>query len=116
MIRIFIAPIPLVADRLDRDRIGEVAPHCDVGDQQVVLDSEFIPSCMDCRSDETLSGYIKEIQGLLKHRAEAIAARVDADGKGGTPQVADFMLFALPILSPVYQHQIHALLAPLVSS
>jgi len=64
-------------------------------DQQLVLDSEFIPSCMDCRSNLTLNGYIKEVQGLLKHRAEAIAARVDADGRGGTPQVADYMLLQL---------------------
>ncbi|MEE4218408.1 MAG: type VI secretion system baseplate subunit TssK, partial [Xanthomonadales bacterium] len=64
-------------------------------DQQLVLNSDFIPSCMDCRGNITLNGYIKEIQGLLKHRAEAIAARVDADGRGGTPQVADYMLLQL---------------------
>lgn len=64
-------------------------------DQQLVLDSDFIPTCMDCRSNTTLNGYIKEIQGLLKHRAEAIAARVDADGRGGTPQIADYMLLQL---------------------
>jgi len=64
-------------------------------DQQLVLDSEFIPTSMDCRSEPTLNGYIKEIQGLLKHRAEAIAARVGADGRGGTPQVADYMLLQM---------------------
>lgn len=64
-------------------------------DNQVVLDREFIPSALDCRNSSRLSGYIKEVQGLLKHRAEAIAARVEADGRGGTPQVADFMLLQL---------------------
>ncbi len=64
-------------------------------DQQIVLENDFIPTCMDCRADKTLSAYIREIQGLLKHRAEAIAARVDADGRGGTPQVADYMLLQL---------------------
>lgn len=64
-------------------------------DQQLVLDSEFIPTGMDCRNDSTLSGYIREIQGLLKHRGEAIAARLGAESQGGTPQVADFMLLQL---------------------
>jgi len=64
-------------------------------DQQVVLDTEFIPTGMDCRNDTMLSGFIREIQGLLKHRGEAIAARLGAESAGGTPQIADYMLLQL---------------------
>lgn len=66
-----------------------------LSDKQVVLDKDFIASSLDCRNNILLNGYIKEIQGLLKQRAEAIAARVDADGRGGTPQVADYMLLQM---------------------
>lgn len=74
-------------------------------DKQVVLDPDFIASTLDCRNNSLLSGYIKEIQGLLKQRAEAISARVDADGRGGTPQVADYMLLQLVNrFEPLFAH------------
>jgi type VI secretion system protein ImpJ len=66
-----------------------------LSDNQVVLDKNFIATSIDCRNSVLLNGHIKEIQGLLKQRAEAIAARVDADGRGGTPQVADYMLLQM---------------------
>lgn len=74
-------------------------------DKQVVLDRDFIATSLDCRNSNRLSAYVKEIQGLLKHRAEAIAARVEADGRGGTPQVADFMLLQLVNrYEPLFSH------------
>jgi type VI secretion system protein ImpJ len=74
-------------------------------DKQVILDPDFIATSMDCLGNKKLSGYIKEIQGMLKHRAEAISIRVDADGKGGTPQVADFMLLQLVNrYEPLFSH------------
>ena len=66
-------------------------------DKRVVLDESFIGSAIDCQNSTQLSGYIKEIQGLLKQRAEAIAVRLDASGSGssGTAQVEDYMLLQL---------------------
>jgi len=66
-----------------------------LSDNRVVLDRDFIPTSIDCRNSPLLNSYIKEVQGLLKQRAEAIAARVGEDGRGGTPQVADYMLLQM---------------------
>jgi len=60
-------------------------------DKTVVLDRSYIPPAMDCRNTPRLAGYIRELQGLLHQRAEALAARVGA-GHGGTADTADFML------------------------
>jgi len=75
-------------------------------DKRVVLDDTFISPSIDCLSNEKLNGYIQEIQGLLKQRAEAIAIRLGADGhSGGTAQVEDYMLLQLINgFEPVFAH------------
>lgn len=75
-------------------------------DKRVVLDDTFIGPAIDCQNNQELKGYIKEIQGLLKQRAEAIAVRLGADGKGGgTAQVEDYMLLQLINgYEPVFAH------------
>jgi type VI secretion system protein ImpJ len=60
-------------------------------DNTIVLDRTFIPPALDCRDTPRLAGYIRELQGLLKQRGEALAARVGA-GHGGTADTGDFML------------------------
>jgi type VI secretion system protein ImpJ len=60
-------------------------------DKTVVIDRSFIPPSLDCRDTPRLAGYIRELQGLLKQRGEALAARVGA-GQGGTADTGDFML------------------------
>ncbi len=65
-------------------------------DKRVVMDDSFIGSALDCQNNTQLAGYIKEIQGLLKQRAEAIAVRLGVAGRGGgTAQVEDYMLLQL---------------------
>ena len=65
-------------------------------DKRVVLDDTFIAPSLDCINDQKLKGYVKEVQGLLKQRAEAIAVRLGAEGRGGgTAQVEDYMLLQL---------------------
>ena len=75
-------------------------------DNRVVLDDSFIGPSIDCQNNQQLKGYIKEIQGLLKQRAEAIAVRLGSDGKGGgTAQVEDYMLLQLINgYDPVFAH------------
>ena len=75
-------------------------------DKRVVLDDTFIGPTIDCLNNNELKGYIKEIQGLLKQRAEAIAVRLGAGGKGGgTAQVEDYMLLQLINgYEPVFAH------------
>ena len=64
-------------------------------DKKVILDEAFIPPCLDCRASLRLSGFVKEIAGLLHHRGEAVAGRLAAAGQGGVAEVADFLLLQL---------------------
>ena len=60
-------------------------------DNSVVLDHLFIPAALDCRDTPRLAGFVKELQGLLRQRGEALASRLGAD-HGGTADMGDFML------------------------
>ena len=60
-------------------------------DNTVIVDRSFIPPSMDCRDTPRLARYIRDLQGFLNQRGEALAARVGA-GSGGTADTADFML------------------------
>jgi type VI secretion system protein ImpJ len=60
-------------------------------DNSVIIDNSFIPPSMDCRDTPRLANYVKELQGLLRQRGEAIANRLGAD-HGGTADMGDFML------------------------
>ena len=64
-------------------------------DATVVLDSKFIPSVVNCLDEPVLNGIGDEILGLLKHRAEALAARVSDSGRGGVAEIADFLLLII---------------------
>lgn len=83
---------------LERDRHSELLPlavarviECR-DDKSVILDDGYLPATLDCRAATPLFGFVKELQGLLHQRAEALAARVSAAGRGGMSEVADFLL------------------------
>ncbi len=61
-------------------------------DKSVVLDSGFIPPTLDCAAVTTLSGFIAEVQGLMNHRGEALAARVSGADARGVAEIADFLM------------------------
>jgi type VI secretion system protein ImpJ len=62
------------------------------GDGNVMMDHGYIPSALDCQAVTGLTAFLKEVQGLLHHRGEGLAGRVAASGRGGTAEIADFML------------------------
>ncbi len=64
-------------------------------DASILIDADFIPTMANCLGHPVLQAYTKEIQGLLKHRAEALAARVSQSGRGGVAEIADFLLLML---------------------
>ncbi|GIX12590.1 MAG: hypothetical protein KatS3mg118_0549 [Paracoccaceae bacterium] len=69
-------------------RIIEVRP-----DGEVVLDRGFIPTVIDIRAAPALHGFAREIEGLLAHRAEALAGRLSEGGSTrGVAEIADFLL------------------------
>ncbi len=61
-------------------------------DKNVVLDDAFLPPVLDCHALPTLSGFVKELHGLLHHRGDALGGRVAASGRGGAAEIADFLL------------------------
>ncbi|WP_417689080.1 type VI secretion system baseplate subunit TssK [Roseibium sp.] len=72
-------------------------------DREIVLDRAFIPSCTDARAAPPLHGFLTELEGLLSHRAEALAGRLGQGGGKGVAEVADFLLLisvnrALPLV------------------
>jgi type VI secretion system protein ImpJ len=74
-------------------------------DGKVLLDESYLPPVLDCQALPRLSGFMRELQGLLHHRAEALADRVAAPGRGGTAEVADFlMLQAINRYEPLVAH------------
>jgi type VI secretion system protein ImpJ len=64
-------------------------------DRTVMLDSSYIPPVTDCKVNHNLMDFIKELQGLLHTRGEALAGRITDAGRGGTAEIADFMLLQL---------------------
>lgn len=64
-------------------------------DKEVVLDDQFIPTCIDVNCSNKLSGFMTELVGMLRHRAESIAGRLADARRGGTAEVADYMMLQL---------------------
>lgn len=69
-------------------RIIEVRP-----DRSIVLDRAFIPSVMDLRAAPALEGFMRELEGMIGQRTEALAGRLSAtSGAKGVADIADFLL------------------------
>ncbi|NOX93378.1 MAG: type VI secretion system baseplate subunit TssK [Gammaproteobacteria bacterium] len=64
-------------------------------DKNILLDEEYIPTCFDCHASLKLSGFLSELAGLLHHRGESIAGRLADTQRGGTAEIADYMLLQL---------------------
>jgi len=64
-------------------------------DKLVILDKQFIPSCLYSSASEQLFGTIQEITGILHHRGEAIAKRLGTPGAGGVAEISDFLLLQI---------------------
>ncbi len=77
-------------------------------DKKILLDENYIPGCLDCAKSPRLSGYLTEIISLLHSRGEAIAGRLADASRGGTAEVADYMLLQLiNRLEPAIRHMAH---------
>jgi type VI secretion system protein ImpJ len=74
-------------------------------DKKTTLDPSFIPPCLNIQSVPPLAGFLQELQGLLHHRAEALAGRISSAGRGGSAEISDFMLLqAINRYEPLLQH------------
>lgn len=74
-------------------------------DQQVVLDDSFIPTVCATGAAPVLDAFVKEFEGMLHQRGEALANRVSATGRGGAAEIADFLLLQIVNrLEPLIHH------------
>ncbi len=74
-------------------------------DKEILLDESYIPTILDCRINTRLSGFLTELVGMLHHRAEAISGRLADAQRGGSAEIADYMMLqVLNRLEPVFQH------------
>ena len=74
-------------------------------DKNVLLDDQYIPTCLDCTASQRLTGFLSELIGLLHHRGESIAGRLADANRGGTAEIADYMLLQLVNrLEPLAMH------------
>ncbi|MDR0717811.1 MAG: type VI secretion system baseplate subunit TssK [Azoarcus sp.] len=64
-------------------------------DNALRVDREFIPPTLNCRTQESLSGFIRETASLLGQRGEALAGRLSASGRGGISEVGEFLILML---------------------
>ncbi|MCH2164943.1 MAG: type VI secretion system baseplate subunit TssK [Marinovum sp.] len=82
-------------------KIIEVRP-----DQEIILDKSFIPSCLDIQAGGPLSGFVRELDGLLGHRKTALAGRLsEGGGAKGVAEISDFLLLmCINRTQPMMQH------------
>lgn len=73
--------------RLAVARIVERRP-----DNSLLLDRNFIPPLLSCSASPLLSGWLREVNGLLAQRGQTLAARLGQPGQGGIAEITDFIL------------------------
>lgn len=81
-------------------RISEIRQEKDIA-----LDERCIPTVLDCKATLNLSAFLAELHGLLRHRAEAIAGRLADSRRGGTAEIADYLLLqVINRVEPMVRH------------
>ncbi len=74
-------------------------------DGRIVLDAQYIPPMLQAAAQPVLDGYLREILGLVRQRAQAMAAMLAQPGPGGVGQITDFLLLqTLNRAEPVLAH------------
>jgi type VI secretion system protein ImpJ len=74
-------------------------------DRRVVLDEHFIPTVLRSVAAPRLASFMREVQGLLHQRGEALGGRVTASGRSSSAEVGDYlMLQAINRYEPVATH------------
>jgi type VI secretion system protein ImpJ len=63
-------------------------------DNHVVLDEEYIPTVLNCQAEPVLTDFMKELQGKLHSRGDALAGRVTTSGRGAA-EIATFLFLQL---------------------
>lgn len=64
-------------------------------DNVVRLAPSFIPSSLHCQASQQLTGFIRELCGLLKQRGDSLAADLVSPGAGGVAEISNFLQLQL---------------------
>ncbi len=64
-------------------------------DNQLVLDTDFCPPCLDFRVAQRIGGFVDELLGMLQQRGAALAARLSQPGSAGAAEIVDFLFLQL---------------------
>lgn len=64
-------------------------------DHQLLVDRRYIPPTLWVGCQPVLKDFLTELHGLLHQRGEALAARLNQPGRGGTSEVGDFLMLEL---------------------
>lgn len=75
-------------------------------DKDILLDDQYLATSLDCKAVPRLSGFVAELEGLLRHRGESIAGRLADTRRGGTAEIADYMLLQLVNRLEPYVHHL----------
>jgi type VI secretion system protein ImpJ len=76
-------------------------------DRAILIDDKYIAPNLAMGAQAPLAAYANELQGLISHRAEALAARVTDPGTKGSAEIADFLLLqALNRYEPALRHAV----------
>jgi type VI secretion system protein ImpJ len=74
-------------------------------DRTILLDETFVPTYLNLSACDVFSGYLREIIGLLSHRAGQLASKVTGSGQTGAAEIADFLLLqTINRLEPRFKH------------
>ncbi|MDL2274724.1 type VI secretion system baseplate subunit TssK [Desulfosarcina sp. OttesenSCG-928-G10] len=74
-------------------------------DKSILLDRGFHPTFLHLEASAVLQGYLRELVGLIAHRADHLANRISNAGQTGTAELGDFMLLqCLNRMEPVFRH------------
>jgi type VI secretion system protein ImpJ len=69
-------------------------------DNSLLIDRGYIPPMLACSTSPQLGTMLREVQGLLNQRGDALAGRLTQAGAGGVSEIADFLF-----LMTVNRHQ-----------
>ncbi|MDR6265560.1 MULTISPECIES: type VI secretion system baseplate subunit TssK [Rhodobacterales] len=62
-------------------------------DGEILLDRSFIPTVLDQRAAKPLTEFLREIEGLLGHRCDALSGRLSDSGPAkGVAELSDYLL------------------------
>lgn len=74
-------------------------------DNQLILDSDYIPACLNCDASVKLAEIIHEVEGLLTLRGDQLAERIGSPGSSGVAEVVDFLLLEIVNrYEPLFKH------------